>query len=203
MQIIKKMESQNGGAAPSRCDTKRESQQLADAQELIRELEGHLANTGEVLAGGMMRVERLTLVLERKESELNKRMNERMEEACKLREKWKKYLEKEKRKHDLELEQLKEEVRSGNQIRESLEQKIKRGEKSLEQRKEELLGKSRRFEEMREAEERKTKLEEEKRKHDLELKQLKEEVRFSNQIGESLEQKITSTDTALTHGAVG
>ena len=41
-------------------------------------------------------------------------------------------LEEEKRKHDLELKQLKEEVRSGNQIRESLEQKIKRGEKSLD-----------------------------------------------------------------------
>ena len=93
LQIIKRMESQNGGAAPSRCDTKRESQQLADAQERIRELEKHLASTGEVLAGGMMKVERLTLVLEREESELNKRMNERIEEACKLREEWKKNLE--------------------------------------------------------------------------------------------------------------
>ena len=73
MQIIKRMESQNCGAAPSRRDTKRESQHLADAQEQIRGLETDLANTGEVLAGGMMKVERLTLVLEREESELNKR----------------------------------------------------------------------------------------------------------------------------------
>ncbi len=48
----------------------------------------------------------------------------------------------------MELKQLKEEVRSGNQIRESLEQKIKGGEKCLEQRKEEFLGKSRQFEEL-------------------------------------------------------
>ena len=42
----------------------------------------------------------------------------------------------------MESEQLKEEVRSGNQIRESLEQEIKRGEKNLEKRKVELLEKS-------------------------------------------------------------
>ena len=46
-------------------------------------------------------------------------------------------------------------------------------------------------------------LEREKCEHDLELKQLKEEVRSGKQIKESLEQEITSTDTALTHGAVG
>ena len=40
-----------------------------------------------------------------------------------------KKLEKEKCEHNLELKQLKEEVRSGKWIRESLEQKIKRGEK--------------------------------------------------------------------------
>ena len=53
-----------------------------------------------------------------------------------------KKLENEKCEHDLELKQLREEVRSGNQIRESLEQKIKRGEEHLEERKEELLEKS-------------------------------------------------------------
>ena len=59
-----------------------------------------------------------------------------------MEEEWKTKLEKEKREHDLESEQLKEEVRSGNQIRESREQEIKRGEKNLEKRKEQLLEKS-------------------------------------------------------------
>ena len=40
----------------------------------------------------------------------------------------------EKCEHDLELKQLKEEVRSGKQIKESLEQEIKRGEEHLEER---------------------------------------------------------------------
>uniref|UniRef100_A0A8C4Q6I0 Family with sequence similarity 133 member B n=1 Tax=Eptatretus burgeri TaxID=7764 RepID=A0A8C4Q6I0_EPTBU len=42
-------------------------------------------------------------------------------------EEWKTKLEKEKRKRDVELELLKEEVRIGNQKRESLEQEVKRG----------------------------------------------------------------------------
>ena len=67
-----------------------------------------------------------------------------------MEKEWEIKLEKEKCEHDLESEQLKEEVRSGNQRRESQEQKIKRGEKYLEQRKEELLEKSRQFENYRE-----------------------------------------------------
>ena len=41
-------------------------------------------------------------------------------------------LEEEKRKHDLELKQLKEEVRSGNRIREIREQTIERTDKYLD-----------------------------------------------------------------------
>ena len=58
-----------------------------------------------------------------------------------LEEEWTTELEKKKREHDLELEQLKGEVRAGNQDRESLELKIKRGEEHLEQREEEWLEK--------------------------------------------------------------
>ncbi len=50
-----------------------------------------------------------------------------------LKEEWTTGLEKKKREHDLELKQLKEEVRSGNQRRESMEQEIKRGEELLKQ----------------------------------------------------------------------
>ena len=100
----------------------------------------------EELQGEIREVEWSTHELEQEKSELNKRIKE--EQICNsrdrenLEEDWKTKLKKENREHDLELKQLKEEVRSGNQIRESLEQKIKRGEKSLEQRKEELLEKS-------------------------------------------------------------
>ena len=163
-----------------------ESQQLANAQERIRGLEKDLANTGEVHHGVMMKIERLALAQERAESELKKRKDEQIinsRDRKNLEEEWEEKLEKEKCEHDLELKQLKEEVRSGNQIRGSLEQKIERGEKSLEQRKEELLEKSKQFEELQEEmweeEERKTELE---RKHDVELELLKEEVRSGNQI---------------------
>ena len=50
-----------------------------------------------------------------------------------LTEEWETKLEEQKWKHNLEVKQLKEEVRSGKQIKESLERKIKRGEEHLEQ----------------------------------------------------------------------
>ena len=73
--------------------------------------------------------------MEQEKSELNKIIEEEQirnsRDRKNLEKEWKIKLEKEKREHDVELEQLKEKVRSGNQIRESLEQKIKRGEKQL------------------------------------------------------------------------
>ena len=96
-----------------------------------------MANTGEVLHGEMIKVEWFTRrVLELEKSELNKRIEGQISNSRdrkSLEEEWKIKLEKEKREHDLELKQLKKEVRSGNRMRESLEQEIKkRREKSGE-----------------------------------------------------------------------
>ena len=121
-----------------------ESQQLADAQERIRELEKDLANTGEELHGETTKVEWyarneewFTRRFEHEKRELNKRIEEEQisnsQDRKSLEEDWKTKLEEEKREHDLELKQLKEEVRTGNQIRESLEQKIKRENEYQEQ----------------------------------------------------------------------
>ena len=74
--------------------------------------------------------------MEQEKSELNKRIEEEQISNSRnrenLEEEWKTKLEKEKRKHDVESEQLKEEVRSGNRIRERLEQEIERKEEYLE-----------------------------------------------------------------------
>uniref|UniRef100_A0A8C4N3E8 Uncharacterized protein n=1 Tax=Eptatretus burgeri TaxID=7764 RepID=A0A8C4N3E8_EPTBU len=127
-------------------------QQMAYEQKRIRWLENHFANTAEVLLGEMIKVEWFTREFSEHEKRENKRIEEEQigisQDRKSLEEYWKTKLEKEKCEHDLELKQLKEEVKSGNQIKESLEQKIKRGEKSLEQRKEELLEKSKQFEEL-------------------------------------------------------
>uniref|UniRef100_A0A8C4NG29 Uncharacterized protein n=1 Tax=Eptatretus burgeri TaxID=7764 RepID=A0A8C4NG29_EPTBU len=151
-----------------------ESQQLADAQERVQGLEEDLASTVKELHGETTKADWLCGFVIHELSELNSRDRKNLEEE------WKKKLEKEKCEHNLELKQLKEEVRSGNQIRESLEQKIKRGEKSLEQRKEELLEKSRQFEElqgeMREVEWSTHELEQEK----SELNKRIEEEQISN-----------------------
>ena len=68
-----------------------------------------------------MKVEWFTRrVLEHEKSELNKRIEEEQisnsRDRKNLEKEWKIKLEKEKCEHDLELKQLKEEVRSGNQI---------------------------------------------------------------------------------------
>ena len=118
----------------------RESQQLADAQEQIRGLEKDLANTVEELHGETTKVEWyirnvewFTRRLKHENSELNKRIEEEQisnsRDRKNLEKEWKIKLEKEKREHDLELKQLKEKVRSDNQVRESLAQKIRRGER--------------------------------------------------------------------------
>ena len=73
--------------------------------------------------------------LEQEKSELNERIGEERisnsRDRKNLEEEWETKLKKEKRKHDLKLQQLKKKVRSGDQIRGSLEQKIKRREKYL------------------------------------------------------------------------
>ena len=77
----------------------------------------------EELHGEMRKVEWSTHKLEQEKSKLNKRIEEEQisnsRDGKNLEKEWKIKLEKEKREHDLELEQLKEKVRSGNQIRES------------------------------------------------------------------------------------
>ena len=94
----------------------RESQQVADAQEQIRWLENDLANAVEELHGEMMKVEWYSRRLEHEKSELNKIEEEQIinsRDRKNLEKEWKIKLEKEKWEHDLELEQLKEKVRSG------------------------------------------------------------------------------------------
>ena len=100
-------------------------QQLADVRERLRWLKEDLANRVDELCGEKNKVVLFTHNLEYEKSKLNKRMEEEQigisQDRKSLEEEWKKKREKEKCEHDLELEQLKEEVRSGNQIRESLE----------------------------------------------------------------------------------
>ena len=94
----------------------------------------------EELQGEMRKVEWSTHKLEQEKSELNERIEEEQISNSRDREnlekEWKTKLDKEKPEHDLELQQLKEKVRTGNQIREIREQTIERTEKYLEQLKE-------------------------------------------------------------------
>ena len=98
--------------------------------------------------------------MEQEKSKLTKKIVEQIsnsQDRENLEEEWKTKLEREKRKHDLELRQLKEEVRTGNQERESLERTIEI-EKEYSKKKDELREEacergaemSKRMEEMRE-----------------------------------------------------
>ena len=93
----------------------------------------------EELQGEMREVEWSTRLLEHEKSELNERIEEEQIRNSRnreiLEEEGETKLKKEKRKHDLKLQQLKKKIRSGDQIRGSLEQKIKRREKYLKKTK--------------------------------------------------------------------